>query len=229
MRKSVLIFWSLFFLSEGFAQSSNELIQQVKQKLEKVNDYTAIGKLRTTVVFIKAPISNIKVFFKKPDQFKIKKNGGISILPKGGIKVNLKSILNQKDFVIVESGNAMIQKTNTKILKLIPTTESSDVVLTTLYIDEVNKLVLKANTTTKENGTYEMEMFYRNYANYALPDKVIFSFNTKDYKLPKGFTMEFDSGEKATEKDIMKNKKGKVEILYSSYSINKGIADAEFL
>lgn len=229
MRKSVLIFWSLFFLSEGFAQSSNELIQQVKQKLEKVNDYTAIGKLRTTVVFIKAPISNIKVFFKKPDQFKIKKNGGISILPKGGIKVNLNSILNQKDFVIVESGNAMIQKTNTKILKLIPTTESSDVVLTTLYIDEVNKLVLKANTTTKENGTYEMEMFYRNYANYALPDKVIFSFNTKDYKLPKGFTMEFDSGEKATEKDIMKNKKGKVEILYSSYSINKGIADAEFL
>lgn len=229
MRKSVLIFWSLFFLSEGFAQSSNELIQQVKQKLEKVNDYTAIGKLRTTVVFIKAPISNIKVFFKKPDQFKIKKNGGISILPKGGIKVNLNSILNQKDFVIVESGNAMIQKTNTKILKLIPTTESSDVVLTTLYIDEVNKLVLKANTTTKENGTYEMEMFYRNYANYALPDKVIFSFNTKDYKLPKGFTMEFDSGEKATEKDIIKNKKGKVEILYSSYSINKGIADAEFL
>ena len=229
MRKSVLIFWSLFFLSEGFAQSSNELIQQVKQKLEKVNDYTAIGKLRTTVVFIKAPISNIKVFFKKPDQFKIKKNGGISISPKGGIKVNLNSILNQKDFVIVESGNAMIQKTNTKILKLIPTTESSDVVLTTLYIDEVNKLVLKANTTTKENGTYEMEMFYRNYANYALPDKVIFSFNTKDYKLPKGFTMEFDSGEKATEKDIIKNKKGKVEILYSSYSINKGIADAEFL
>lgn len=229
MRKSVLIFWSLFFLNEGFAQSSNELIQQVKQKLEKVNDYTAIGKLRTTVVFIKAPISNIKVFFKKPDQFKIKKNGGISILPKGGIKVNLNSILNQKDFVIVESGNAMIQKTNTKILKLIPTTESSDVVLTTLYIDEVNKLVLKANTTTKENGTYEMEMFYRNYANYALPDKVIFSFNTKDYKLPKGFTMEFDSGEKATEKDIIKNKKGKVEILYSSYSINKGIADAEFL
>lgn len=228
MRNYFLILLSLFFLNVGFTQNANELIQQIKEKLEKVNDYTAIGKLKTTVVFIKAPISNIKILYKKPDQFKIKKRGGISILPKGGIKVSLNSILSQKDFVVVEAGNTVIQKVNTKIIKLIPTSENSDIVLATLYIDEINKLVLKANTTTKENGTYEMELFYNNYASYALPDKVIFSFNTKDYKLPKGFTMEFDSGEKATEKDMIKNKKGKVEILYSSYVINKGIADSEF-
>ncbi len=227
MKKSIVVF-CLIFINTLFAQNSNELIQQIKQKLEKVNDYTAIGKLKTTVVFIKAPISNIKVFYKKPDQFKIKRNGGISILPKAGIKINLNSILSQSDFVAVESGTAIIHKVNTKILKLLPIGDNSDVVLTTLYIDEASKLVLKANTTTKENGTYEMEMYYGNYASYALPDKVIFSFNTKDYKLPKGFTMEFDSGEKATEKDFMKNKKGKVEITYSSYSINNGIDDAVF-
>lgn len=228
MKKLSAILFCLIIVQFSYSQNANELLQQVKQKIEKVNDYTATGKLRTTVVFIKAPLSNIKVYFKKPDFFKIKRNGGISILPKGGIKVNLNSIVNQKDFIAVESGNAIVQKVNTKVLKLIPTAENSEIVLTTLYIDEANQLVLKANSTTKENGTYEMEFFYKNYASYALPDKVIFSFNTKDYKLPKGFTMEFDSGEKATEKDILKNKKGKVEILYSSYNINKGIADSEF-
>ncbi|MBA4140426.1 MAG: hypothetical protein H0X70_07950, partial [Segetibacter sp.] len=102
----------------------------------------------------------------------------------------------------------------------------SDVVLTTLYIDEANLLIRKANTTTRENGTYEMEMAYGKYADYALPDKVIFAFNTKDYKIPKGVTLEFETGE--GNKQNLKNKKGRVEISYSSYIINKGVSDAEF-
>ncbi|MCU0337116.1 MAG: hypothetical protein MUF12_04560 [Sediminibacterium sp.] len=96
-----------------------------------------------------------------------------------------------------------------------------------MYIDETNLLVRKATTTTKENGTYEMEMQYGKFANYSLPDKIIFSFNTKDYKLPKGITLEFDD-EKPKEKDPLKNKKGKVEIKYDNYIINKGIPSSVF-
>jgi outer membrane lipoprotein-sorting protein len=73
-----------------------------------------------------------------------------------------------------------------------------------------------------------MEMNYGKFAEYSLPDKVIFAFNTKDYKLPKGVTMEFDSGEKKPGADKMKNKKGRVEINYSSYLINKGIDNSVF-
>ena len=40
--------------------------------------------------------------------------------------------------------------------------------------------------------------------------------------------MEFDTGEKKTDAVKMKNKKGKIEISYSSYIINKGVSDAEF-
>jgi outer membrane lipoprotein-sorting protein len=116
MKKLNAILFCLIIVQVSYSQNAIELLQQVKQKIEKVNDYTATGKLRTTVVFIKAPLSNIKVYFKKPDFFKIKRNGGISILPKGGIKVNLNSIVNQKDFIAVESGNAIVQKVNTKVL-----------------------------------------------------------------------------------------------------------------
>ena len=61
-----------------------------------------------------------------------------------------------------------------------------------------------------------------------LPDKVIFSFNTKDYKLPKGVTFDYDDGAKKKPGDNLKNKKGKVEITYSEYLINKGVDDAIF-
>jgi hypothetical protein len=58
---------------------------------------------------------------------------------------------------------------------------------------------------------------------------VIFSFNTKDYKLPKGITFDYDDGsKKETNPDKLKNKKGKVEIVYSGYMINKGVPDSVF-
>lgn len=120
-------------------------------------------------------------------------------------------------------------KSNLRIIKLLPKDENADVVLSTLYIDETQSLIKKSKTTTKDNGTYELEMTYGKYAEYGLADKVIFSFNTKDYKLPKGVTFDYDDGTKKKEDaDKMKNKKGKVEISYSGYIINKGVPDSVF-
>ena len=210
------------------AQDMTALVNKVKDKLNQVNDYTAEGTLKTDVIFIKAPSGKVKVYFKKPDKFKLKKDGGISILPKGGVSINTNAMVMTSDFVALAAGESDIDGVKTRIVKLLPTDESSEIVLSTLYIDEANLLVRKAVTTTEENGTYEISMTYGKYSNYGLPDKVVFSFNTKDYKLPKGVTLEFDEGEKPSDPDKLKNKKGRVEITYTSYSINKGVDDNVF-
>ena len=126
------------------------------------------------------------------------------------------------------AGDAIIDGFKTKIVKMLPIDESSDIILSTLYIDEDNLLIRKAITTTKDNGTYEIAMTFGKYSNYGLPDKIVFSFNTKDYKLPKGVTLEFDDEKKSPADDKLKNKKGKVEITYSRYTVNKGIDDSVF-
>jgi hypothetical protein len=54
------------------------------------------------------------------------------------------------------------------------------------------------------------------------------TFNTKDYKLPKGITVDYDNGTSKDNTDKLKNKKGKVEIIYSGYQINKGVPDSVF-
>jgi len=211
------------------AQDMTSLVTKVKAKLDQVNDYEAEGNMKTDVSFIKAPIGKVKVYFKKPNKFRFKKEGGISLLPKGGVSVNMSTIITTSDFVALAAGEADVEGFKTKIVKLLPTNEASEIVITTLYIDEPNLLVRKAITTTKENGTYEMQMSYGAYANFGLPQKVIFSFNTKDYKLPKGITLEFDDNEKPlSEAQKLKNKKGRVEITYANYVVNKGIADSFF-
>jgi hypothetical protein len=216
----------LFFFAVGLlyikaeAQSAEDIVEKIKTKLEKVNDYEADAKLKTNVTFIKAPIANIKIYFKKPDKLRIINRSGISFIPKGSMNINLSNIfVNTRGFDIIDAGKD--NTTGLRIIKLLPKDDTSEVVLSTLYIDEKNLLIKKSKTTTKENGTYQLEMSYGKYSDYGLPDKIIFSFNTKEYKLPKGVTLDYDNGTKKNEEKL-KNKKGTVEISYTSYIINKG-------
>ncbi len=48
--------------------------------------------MKTNVVFIKAPIATVKIYFKKPNKLKIKNESGISLIPKGSVNINLNSI-----------------------------------------------------------------------------------------------------------------------------------------
>jgi outer membrane lipoprotein-sorting protein len=227
-RKTFTFLSGLFLTIILNAQTPEEIIQKVKTKLDKVNDYEAKGKLKTNVVFIKAPVATVKVYYKKPDKLKIINESGISFIPKGSVNISLNNIfVNTGGFDIIDVGKE--SGTNLHIIKLLPKDENSEVVLSTLYIDEAQSLIKKAKTTTKDNGTYELEMTYGKYSDYGLADKVIFSFNTKDYKLPKGVTFDYDNGNKKDQTpDKLKNKKGKVEISYSNYVINKGVPDSVF-
>jgi len=227
MKKLSILFFVLFLFVQLSAQTPQELINKVKAKLEKVNDYTAKGKLKTNVIFIKAPIASVKVYYKKPDKMKIVNENGISFIPKGSVNINLAKFLSGSgNYEIVDAGAE--PSTGLRILKLLPSDENSEIVLSTLYIDERTELIRKAKNTTRDNGTYELEMSYGKYASFGLPDKVIFSFNTKEYKLPKGVTFDYDDGSEKKPNENLKNKKGKVEITYSEYLINKGVDDGFF-
>jgi hypothetical protein len=233
IKKILLLLLMLPALYKAGGQSAEELVQKIRAKLDMVNDYEAKAIMKTNVVFIKAPVAKIKVYYKKPDKLRIHNESGISFVPKGSVNINLSNIfVNTAGFDIIDAGRE--SGSGFRIIKLLPREEDAAVALSTLYIDEVQLLVRKAKTTTRENGTYELEMSYGKYAGYGLADKVVFTFNTRDYKLPKGVSFDYDDGRKKIKppgdpgSNKEKNKKGKVEIAYSSYIINKGIPDSLF-
>ena len=224
MKKCRLFILFVFSASFVIGQDAAQLIKKVKAKLELVDNYEATGVMKTDIAFIKAPIGKIKIYFKKPNLFKIKKEGGISLLPKGGLSVNLSSLIASSNYSTIDAGIQDLGSKKLRIIKLLPNEESSDVVITTLYINEKESLIEKAVTTTKENGTYTMLMNYGAYSNFGLPDQVVFEFNTKNYKLPKGITLEFEDDSKPlSAAQLLKNKKGRVEINYKNYIVNKGV------
>jgi len=204
------------------------LIEKVSQKLALVNDYVAEGVMKTDVSFIKASLGKVKVYFKKPNLLKVKKEGGISLLPKGGVSVTINSLLNTKQYIALPAGTQEYKGKTLRVIKLVPTDEKLDWVISTLWIDPTDALVYKTFTTTKENGSYEITMEYGEYANLGLPSKIIFAFNTKDYKLPNGITLEFGDEDAAAKQKALKNKKGTIEITYRNYVINKGVPNNMF-
>lgn len=226
-----ILFFAFLLQSSLFtqAQDVNVLVQKVKDKINLVNDYEASGKMKTNVTFLKVPVATVKLYFKKPDRLKIKNEKGISFVPKGAVNINMNNVLSSGKYSVLDAGNDKIRGIAVKVVKLLPEDDNADVVLSTLYIDPVNQVILKTKTTTRDNGTYELEMGFGKYIAWGLPDKIIFTFNTKDYKMPKGVTFDFEDGtKKKTPEEKMKNQKGKVEISINSYSVNKGIADSVF-
>ncbi len=231
MKRSLIFLFLFQFSLFTQAQDINVLVQKVKDKINLVNDYEANGRMKTNVVFLKVPVATVKLFFKKPNRLRIKNEKGISFIPKGAVNINMSNVLSSGKYSVLDAGNDKVGNTAVKVVKLLPEDDNADVVLSTLYIDPVNQVILKTKTTTRDNGTYELEMSYGKYVTYGLPDKIIFSFNTKDYKMPKGVTFDFEDGSQkktAAEKEKLKNQKGKMEIFINGYTINRGIADSVF-
>ena len=224
-----IFFATVILMMFGFQKNYdvNETLKKVKEKYDKVNDYTATGKLKTNVIFIKAPVATVKVYYKKPDKIKIKNEKGVSLIPKGTVNININNVLGLTEFETFDGGIEKAGGKTCRVIKIFPLDDKNDISRATLYVDETEMLVMKSVITSKDNGTYELTMSYDKQKNWALPDKVEFVFNIKEYKLPKGVTIDYDNGTNNSEAK-KKEKKGRVEIKYSDYSINKGISDDIF-
>ena len=233
MKKSFKIIVSILALFVSLSSNSqdvNALITKVKTNIDKVNDYVATARMVTNVSFLKVPDADVSVYFKKPNKLKIKNEKGISFVPKGAVSINLNNILSGSKYTAIDAGIDKINNTTVRVIKLLPADDNADVVLSTVYIDEANLVIRRAKTTTRTSGSYQLEMNYGKYAPYGLPDKIVFSFDTKDYKLPKGITFDFDDGtqNRKTAAEKAQNRNGKAEITFSNYTINKGVSDEAF-
>jgi len=228
MKKIILAFFSLLLVVTA-AQASDPtavaLLASVKKKYDLVNDYSARARLVTNVIFIKAPVSQVTVYYRKPDQLLVKNEKGISFIPKGTVHINMNNVLGLTNFEAVLSGTETVDGVLCTVVKIFPLSEEESITRATLYIDPTQLLVRRSVVSTKESGTYSIKMKYGSYSWCGLPSEVAMEFNTRDYKLPKGTTLDYDNG---TPKASGLPQKGKVLIQYQAYTLNKGLPASLF-
>ena len=225
MKKFFLVIFFISIQSFGQQRDPDIVLNNLKDKFKEIHDYTADIRIKIDVDFIKAPESEAKLYFKQPDKIHFESEN-FALLPKEGINFSPMAFLNGNYTAIFEKYDT-VNGTKAAVIKVIPLNDKSNVVLTTLWIDQTRDFILKTESTTKTNGTFSLELNYKGSPDtYPLPSLMIFSFNIERNKFSNAMpNNEESAGEKLDEK---KSRTGKVYIYYSNYKINKGIPDSIF-
>jgi hypothetical protein len=223
-----LIFFFLLLIAHSsilIAQTPNQVINTVNQRFGKVNDYTANVNVVCDISFIKIDPINAKVFYKKPDKFRVKSTG-ILILPKQQANFFSTTLADTTNYTAVKTGEEMVNGVKTQIISVIPLRDTSDLVLGKFWIDDAHGLVLKSQLTTKSQGTILIENTYGSMSNFALPDKMLFTVDIGKFKIPKVLSIDMKSS--PDKKSESADQKGKITLTFSNYVVNKGVSDDVF-
>ena len=144
-----ILFQITFFSAVCVAQEFNPqpLLDSVKNKFNKVNDYTADIKIKVSVSFIKIPVKEGKLYFKKPNKIKLVSKG-FAMLPKRGMNFTFNELFEKK-YNAIYIKNELINKVNTYVIKIIPLDDSADILLATIWIDRKTQSIKKNRCSIK--------------------------------------------------------------------------------
>ena len=228
--KELLVLLLIILLSGKNINSQSkdpyEILNRVKEAFKIVEDYEVDVHIKIDVEFLKVPEANAKLYFKQPDKIHVESEK-FALLPKQGLDFSPVALLDDKYTAIYE-GDTTVRNITTSIVKIIPIGSNSDVILSTLWIDQTRDLILKIESTRKPTGTYTIEFTYNKYLDkYDLPSSMHFSFTVDRIKLPKGMggRLEPDNG---TDSEKSGPITGNVYLNYSNYIINQNLPDSLF-
>ncbi len=226
MKKFLLVLVSLFSLHTFAIDDPKTLIRELNKKFNQVNDYTARVNMTFDIPGVKMNKMSGKVFFKRPDRFRIRTKG-IFFLPKQNPMQNMSAmLLDTSSYTSIISGYETVKGRNCAIVNIIPLKNVNDLILGKFWIDEKNPLVMKTQITTKNNGTIETENVYTATSNYTLPDQIIIKVETKKIKMSKMMSADLNKKSKDTSNDN-KLETGTIVLSFSDYKINTKFPDSE--
>ncbi|MFN4910271.1 MAG: hypothetical protein ACK444_12560 [Flavobacteriales bacterium] len=221
--KSLFFFIGLTGLFTLNAQNAS--LQGYVNRLNAVADYKADVNVKASIPSISIPVTNAKVYFKKPTKFKVVSNS-IVILPKQGMSDLNAFFTNPKKYTQVPGEIKMLNGVRTQLITLLPSEESSEIILAKLYVGTAEPLLYKAIITTKSSGNFTIDYTYSDAKKFALPSRMVFTIDVKKFKMPKSVASNIRST--GPTKSVNQDQKGTITITFSNYLINKGISDSFF-
>jgi outer membrane lipoprotein-sorting protein len=228
MKPLILItIFCLFFTSIFAVDDPKALIKQVNKKFALVNDYTASVDMKFNVPGVRMSNMNGKVFFKKPNKFRVRTKG-IFFLPRHNPIQNIAAMLQDtSSYTSIISGYETVDGNNCAIVNIIPIHSEGELILGKFWIDTKEILVLKAQITTKNNGTIETKSMYGSQKLNALPDQIILNFEMRKLKMPKMMSVDLNKKSKDKSKDD-KKELGSITMNFTNYKINAKLGDEVF-
>lgn len=188
IRVTLLIVLTALSASFTYARTADVLLKELRAKMTRAKSYTAQLKIKVDVPFMRVPDMTATLKHTAPDKTTIDAPG-FAMLPKEGVDLGALKLLS-KDFTAIDMG---VENSMRKI-KVLPSDESSDIVVATIWVDTTAMVARKVISTTKKAGTVTIELSYDNAKarSYALPSFTKISMELDALKIPKSISGDFD-------------------------------------
>lgn len=214
MRVCSLVVLMVVVATASYARTADVLLKELRAKMARAKSYTAQLNIKVDVPFMRVPDMTATLKHTAPDKTTIDAPG-FAMLPKDGVDLGALKLLS-KDFTAIDMG---VENSMRKI-KILPSDESSDIVVATIWVDTTAMVARKVVSTTKKAGTVTIELSYDNAKAraYALPSFTKISMEMDPLKIPKSISGDFDgNSRKPTAKPGPV--KATVQVWYNSYVI----------
>ena len=222
--KKILIVLISTVIVFGQTKDPYAILNKVKSNFTKVKDYKVEAMIKVKMDFIKVPDMKATIYFKQPNKLKLDSKE-FAMLPKQAFNFSPIALL-ESEFNALIVGEEKINGKKTNVIKVIPNSDSADVILSTLWIDSEKNFVRKIVSTGKRGTSTQIELSYDNNIVYPLPKKIIFSFDVpKMQNMPDPRDKKIGTEKKNEQKQP---ERGVVEITYSNYNVNQGLPDNLF-
>jgi outer membrane lipoprotein-sorting protein len=224
-----IIIITLFSILLGLSQSKDPdlILEKVRNKFNEIDSYKAEITVKVDVPFIKMPSRNATLYFKKPDKIHVESDG-FAMLPKEGINFSPVRLFDSEHTSFYEK-EEKIGDINASVVKIIPLNNESDLLLSTLWIDPVRNLIIKAESSRKPSGTFTIEFEYTEIEEkYHLPETIEFTFSVDPLMFHSRNPARMPADEEKRSGDSLEVKTGKVFLRYSNYEINLNLPDSIF-
>jgi len=194
---------------------ADDLVQKLKDKTGKVMSFEVDATVKIDVDFIDIKDRKVKIKYVAPDKFEFDAKG-LVLLPKNGVEMEYMTLFNEKHTAI-EAGNELVGKVMTQIIKVIPESIDSDIILAQLWIDPQENRIMRMKTFTRKSGSYLMDFEYSSNKD-ILPIRLVVTFEIQNMSIPMKMMNDF-MNDSSVEPDSLP-KDARVIIEYSNYKIS---------
>ena len=139
--KTIIFTLLMFTIAAAQTRDPEAILNKVKNEFSKIEDYEVDVTIKIDINFLKVPESKAKIYFKQPDKVKLKSQG-FALLPREGLNFSPSRLLNN-DYTAIYSKLDSIDGRYVDVIKVIPMGDSSDVVLTSLWVDSTEHVLRK--------------------------------------------------------------------------------------
>ena len=178
---------ALLFLLIGlnaFAQEIDSDLKRIMLRLDSIKSYSAQVELRTDISFINMPTKYARVRYRKNAPLEVRSDDFV-LLPKRGMDLSMQALFAYP-FITVDRGTKVVAGTQTKMLNIIPTDDTADFSIATLYLDVPRDRLVGAEISTKKEGTYTVLMAYASKGD-VLPREAEVVFAVERLRIPLNF------------------------------------------